>query len=107
MQEHREVIIAGSGPAGALTAALLAGKGHDVLLNDKESFLRDKVCGDAVSGRVLDILEGAGMKEIISAALEEGSFYPISGLNLTSPAGHLLGVRDGSDSRGYNAVGCL
>ncbi len=35
MKADHEVIVAGAGPAGSLTAALLARKGHDVLLLDR------------------------------------------------------------------------
>jgi len=48
MKSDFEVIVAGAGPAGALNAALLARGGHRVLLLDKHSFPRDKICGEAV-----------------------------------------------------------
>ena len=105
MQEQREVVISGSGPAGAFTAALLASRGHDVLLIDKEVFPRDKVCGDAVSTRAFDLLGEAGIKDELEAAVKEHLFNPISTLHLISPAGHLLNVRDDDPgSRGYSAV---
>lgn len=51
-----DVIIAGAGPGGATCALALAGSGLRVLLLDKESFPRDKICGDALSGKVLSVL---------------------------------------------------
>lgn len=104
MQEEREVVISGSGPAGAFTAALLASKGHDVLLIDKEEFPRDKVCGDAVSTRVFDLLGEVGIKGELESAVDERLFNPVSALQLTSPAGHLLSVRNGRGRWGYSAV---
>ncbi len=41
-----DVIVVGAGPAGSSAAAILGEKGHKVLLMDKESFPRDKTCGD-------------------------------------------------------------
>ena len=59
-----DVIIVGGGPAGT-TAALYAHRhGLRTLLIDKAGFPRDKVCGDALSGkcvrvmRDLDLLDG-------------------------------------------------
>ncbi len=50
-----EVAIAGAGPAGATAAYLLAKVGITCLLLDKASFPRQKPCGGALSGRILDL----------------------------------------------------
>ncbi|MBI4529967.1 MAG: geranylgeranyl reductase family protein [Candidatus Latescibacteria bacterium] len=51
-----DLIIVGGGPAGA-TAALYAGRqGMKTLLLEKERFPRDKVCGDALSGKSVAVL---------------------------------------------------
>ncbi len=51
-----DVIIVGGGPAGA-TAALYCHKaGLKALLVDKATFPRDKICGDALSGKTVRIL---------------------------------------------------
>ncbi|WP_026459967.1 geranylgeranyl reductase family protein [Schaalia suimastitidis] len=44
-----EVVVVGAGPAGASTAYHLATLGIDVLLLDKATFPRDKVCGDGLT----------------------------------------------------------
>jgi geranylgeranyl reductase family protein len=56
MAENYDVIIAGAGPGGSSTAALLARAGARVLLLDKATFPREKACGEYTSpetGRVL------------------------------------------------------
>lgn len=44
-----DVIIAGAGPAGSTCAIALKNSGLKVALIDKDTFPRDKICGDAVS----------------------------------------------------------
>ena len=68
VSEH-EVIVVGAGPGGATTAAALARAGRDVLLLDRQSFPRDKICGDAVSLGAIRILNDLGMSDRILAAL--------------------------------------
>ena len=58
-----EVIIVGAGPGGATAAAHLARKGRRVLLLDKSAFPRDKVCGDAISGKSVDALKRLGLMD--------------------------------------------
>jgi geranylgeranyl reductase family protein len=56
-----DVAIAGAGPAGATAAIHLASRGHRVLLIDKESFPRDKVCGDGLIADSIRCLKRAGL----------------------------------------------
>ncbi|MCE2450756.1 MAG: NAD(P)-binding protein [Candidatus Latescibacteria bacterium] len=50
-----DLIIVGGGPAGA-TAALYAQRhGLAALLLDKQCFPRDKICGDALSGKTVGL----------------------------------------------------
>lgn len=51
-----KITIVGAGPGGAITALFLAKKGLPCTLVDKARFPRDKVCGDALSGKVVDVL---------------------------------------------------
>ncbi len=54
---HTKVCILGAGPAGAATALFLANKGIPSVLLEKETFPRDKICGDALSGKVISTLK--------------------------------------------------
>ena len=51
-----DVIIVGAGPAGTACALRLKDSGLSVAMLDKQSFPRDKVCGDAIPGRAIKIL---------------------------------------------------
>lgn len=51
-----DVIICGAGPAGSTCALALADTGLKVAVIEKNSFPRDKVCGDAVASYVPNVL---------------------------------------------------
>ncbi len=52
-----DVLIIGSGPAGCGCALTLYRKGLKIAMIDKESFPRDKVCGDAIPGPFFKTLD--------------------------------------------------
>lgn len=83
---EREVIVVGAGPSGAAAAVALRQKGHDVLLLDRQSFPRDKACGDGIPARAIEILYSLGMEEKILDA----NFYPAYRLLVSSPRGYVL-----------------
>jgi len=53
-----DVIVVGAGPAGSATAAYLARAGVDVLVLEKATFPREKVCGDGLTPRGVRALVG-------------------------------------------------
>jgi menaquinone-9 beta-reductase len=67
-QYDAEVIIVGGGPAGSVTALLLARHGHDVLLLDRQRFPRAKACGDCLSAGAGALLARLGLLERVRAA---------------------------------------
>jgi geranylgeranyl reductase family protein len=85
-QNTYDIIIVGAGPAGSAAALYAARNGLKTLLVDKESFPRDKICGDALSGksvtilRELDLLEqtqklpGAHIQSIVFSSPDHASF---------------------------------
>jgi geranylgeranyl reductase family protein len=60
--EHADVIVVGAGPSGSSTAYHLANAGLDVLLLEKTSFPREKVCGDGLTPR--------GVKQLIRMGVD-------------------------------------
>jgi menaquinone-9 beta-reductase len=55
-----EVLVVGGGPAGSMTAALLAERGRQVLLLEKAAFPREKPCAEYLSPGVVDVLARTG-----------------------------------------------
>jgi menaquinone-9 beta-reductase len=56
-----DVIVVGAGPGGSTTAYHLAQAGVDVLLLEKSSFPREKVCGDGLTPRAVKSLTSMGV----------------------------------------------
>ena len=51
------IAIIGAGPAGTACALALKGSGLKVVLIDKDSFPRDKICGDAIPGDAFKLMK--------------------------------------------------
>ncbi len=60
-----DVIVVGAGPAGATAATYLARSGVDVLLLEKSTFPREKVCGDGLTPR--------GVKQVLALGVDVSS----------------------------------
>ena len=53
---HSEITILGAGPGGITAAIALARKGIASTVLEKATFPRDKICGDALSGKVVEVM---------------------------------------------------
>ena len=65
--ETFDAIVVGGGPGGSAAAGYLAMEGKRVLLIEKETWPRDKICGDAVGGKSLSHVKELGVKETLEA----------------------------------------
>ncbi|QXH76362.1 NAD(P)/FAD-dependent oxidoreductase [Pseudomonas salmasensis] len=65
--ERRQVVVIGAGPSGAIAAALLKRKGHDVLIIEREHFPRFSI-GESLLSHCIDFIEEAGMLDAVQAA---------------------------------------
>lgn len=79
-----DLVIVGAGPSGSTTAYFSAKNGLKVALLDKESFPRDKYCGDAVCTPAIRILEEMGVMQELQKH-NEAHFANAGGF--VSPAG--------------------
>jgi geranylgeranyl reductase family protein len=59
--DDADVIVVGAGPAGSTTAFYLAQAGLDVLMLEKSTFPREKVCGDGLTPRGVRALVAMGI----------------------------------------------
>ena len=66
MRYDYDLIIVGGGPAGATMALSAARENLRVLLVDKATFPRDKICGDAIPPRCHPILAEYGLADAIA-----------------------------------------
>ena len=60
-----EAVVIGAGPAGAMVAREMARRDIKVLLVDKQSFPRRKVCGACFSAQALRTLESVGLGQLM------------------------------------------
>lgn len=87
-----DVIIVGAGPAGAGASFFLSKYGIPHVVIDKETFPRDKVCGDACSGKTALVINRANpewMDEILANA---DRFTPSWGIKFVAPNGKALDI---------------
>lgn len=84
-----DVAVIGAGPAGSTTAALLAARGHLVLLLDRATFPRDKTCGDGLTPRAVAVLDRIGLLD----GLRGAGYRQINGARLVAPGGAVWHLR--------------
>ena len=83
-----DVLIIGAGPAGSAAARSLALRGLKVVLADRASFPRDKVCGDALIPDALAALDRLSLRaRVLDAAL------PLGSIRIHAPGGRSVDVR--------------
>ncbi len=64
-----DAVIVGAGPAGSVSAALLAAQGWQVLLVEKSHWPRDKACGGCVNAAATAMLLSMGLGEVLDGGI--------------------------------------
>lgn len=88
MAQIYDAIIVGAGPAGSTCALYAARAGLNVLLLDKSRFPRDKICGDAISGKSVNYLEELGLID----QLQQSPQVAVDGIIFSAPNGKQVRV---------------
>jgi flavin-dependent dehydrogenase len=86
-----DLIIAGAGPAGSVAALVAARAGARVLVVDRETFPREKLCGDTLNPGAIKLL---GTLDLTGGPLAAAT--PLAGMRLTGP-GRSVEARYGAD----------
>jgi len=66
MTSTHDILILGGGPAGSTAALVAARAGLDVVVLDKSTFPRPKICGDCINPRAWTIWRRLGLEESFS-----------------------------------------
>lgn len=74
-----DVLVVGAGPAGSIAAVALARAGVRVRLIDRESFPRDKLCGDTLNPGAASLLDRLGLGNAVRARAAEITGMLVSG----------------------------
>ena len=79
-----DVLVVGAGPAGSMTALVLAQRGVPVTMVDRAEFPRPKPCGDCLSAAATALLR----RHRLLDRLERRPHAWLEGWTIASPAGH-------------------
>ena len=99
-QKDADVIVVGAGPGGSATAFHLANRGLDVLMFEKTSFPREKVCGDGLTPRAVKQILDMGIEPTV-----ENGWLRNKGLRVIG-GGHRLEL-DWPDVKGFPNYGLV
>ncbi len=90
--ENTNVIIVGAGPAGAATSLFLCKEKIPHIILDKAIFPRDKICGDALSGKVADVLKKLNPVYLEELGREKQTTIGSYGVKFASPNGNYVDI---------------
>ena len=103
VEKTYDVIVVGAGPGGSTTAALTSRNGLKVLLIDKARFPRDKICGDAIGGRSVEVLKKL---DLIEDVTRKGSLETW-GVRFGGPGGESVEIPFGRNGEAQTPPGYL
>lgn len=97
--ERADVAVVGGGPGGSTLAGLLAMKGLDVALVERDTFPRDKLCGEFLSYDALPVLSHLG----ITGAFDDAAAPSIRTCRLVGSR-HVIDIDLPSPARGVSRL---
>src|SRR5690349_15212696 len=86
------VLIAGAGPAGTTLSLFLSRKKIFHHIIDKAVFPRDKICGDALSGKTVDVLNKLDKNFVAEVASFSENFTGSYGVKFAAPNGKFIDI---------------
>jgi menaquinone-9 beta-reductase len=86
------VLIAGAGPAGSTASLFLCKENIPHVIIDKSIFPRDKVCGDALSGKVVNVLQRLDGNLLTDVYADSADFLGSYGVKFGAPNGNSVDV---------------
>jgi geranylgeranyl reductase family protein len=86
-----DIVIVGAGPAGITASLFLCREKIPHVLIEKEIFPRDKICGDALSGKVLPVLKKLN-PDYLSQLATSGMATASYGIIFSSPDGNCVAI---------------
>jgi geranylgeranyl reductase family protein len=86
------VLVSGAGPAGATTSLFLCKEKIPHVIIDKAVFPRDKICGDALSGKVVNVLQRLDKRILEDIYNDSSLFLGSYGVKFGAPNGNSVDV---------------
>ena len=86
------VVILGAGPAGTSASLFLSKHKIDHIIIDKSVFPRDKICGDAISGKVVTVLNSIDPAFVFELDNDADHYAKCWGVQFVAPNGKELNI---------------
>ncbi|MDP1727042.1 MAG: geranylgeranyl reductase family protein [Bacteroidota bacterium] len=96
-QKPDDIVIIGAGPAGCATSLFLSKAKIPHTLIEKAVFPRDKVCGDALSGKVVYVFKQLDETLLNRFSSQPENFLPSWGVKFAAPNGKSIDIPFKSD----------
>ncbi len=90
--QHTKILIIGAGPGGAMAALHLSKLGIKSTIVDKAIFPRDKVCGDALSAKVVNLMGRIDAQMPLAFGKLSQENLPSWGIKFIAPNGKILEI---------------
>ena len=92
MTDRTNVVIAGAGPAGITTSLFLCKEKIPHVILEKAEFPRDKICGDALSGKIQDVLKKLDQTSVDGVDMNQFQSLGSYGVKFVAPNGNFVDV---------------